>query len=188
MSEGKNLIILTPLRKRLGGLWLAFTSIGAFLLRESGHKGSGSEILLVVAILLMLIALHRLLSYTVTVFVSGKVPKARQTVCHFGLFKSETDTEFNEIDILRRDNILPYCQLYAYSSMELLKQKLRTHELEPFEKNQKPLPGIVVVDHTTKKECEKHIENIWRFYGLWEEEKEESVIAAQEVDEVETGD
>ena len=183
MSEKKNLVITTPLRKRLGGLWLAFASYGAFWMHGGGHKGSGSEILLIVAILLMLIAVHRLLSYSVTVFIPGKVPKAKQVICHFGLFKSQNETEFDQVDILRRDNILPYCQLYAYSSMEFLKKKLRTHELEPYETNQKPLPGLVVVDHVTKKECEKHIESIWRLYDLWEEEKKPEINPSSEEEE-----
>ena len=169
MNNKKNLVITSPLRKRLGGLWLTFVAGGMFVLRESGYKGSGSEILLVAAVILMLVALHRLLSMTVTVFIPGKTPTAKQVIRHFGLFKTEKKVDFDQLDILRRDNILPYCQLYAYCSIDYLKKKLRTHELEPYETNQKPLPGLIVVDHTTKKECEAHIEKIWRHYDLWED-------------------
>ena len=186
MSNKKNLVIASPLRKRLGGLWLAFAASGLLYLRETGYKGSGSEILLVGGIILMVLALHWMLSLTVTVFVPGKVPTARKIVRHFGLFKTETVVDFDQVDILRRDNILPYCQLYAYSSLDYLKTKLRTDEMEPYEKNQKPLPGLVVVDHTTKKECEKHIENIWKLYDLWEDTPKEEVKS--ESDEIDSED
>ena len=171
MSNKEPLIIKTPFRKRLGGLWLAFAATGCFIMWNNGPSNSGGSILLVIVVILALLALHRLFSTSVTTFIPGKVPKAKQEIKHFGIFTANAEAEFDEIDILRRDNILPYCQLYCYSSLEYLKKKLRTHEYEVYEKEQKPLPGLVVVDNTTKKECERHIKNIWRFYDLWEEEE-----------------
>ena len=169
MSKEEKLVVRSPLRKQLGGFWLLGASFGCYVMWYQGLKGQGSEILLVVAILLALMGLYRCLSFSVTVFQPGNIPLGRQLKCHFGVFKTESSIEFNELEILRRDRMLPYCQLYAYSSLEYLKKKLKPVELEPFEKGEADLPGFVVVDHSTKKECDKLIEKIWRFYDLWDD-------------------
>ena len=174
MTSKEPLVIKTPVRKRLGGLWLGAACGGAMLMWARGAKGSGSEILLVVAIILGLMAIHRLLSYTITTFLPGPVPKASRENCHFGVFASKDEVTFDELEILRRDNVLPYCQLYAYSSLEYLKKKPSKVEIEKYESGQLHLPGVIVVDHATKKECDRHIESIWRYYDLWEENSAES--------------
>ncbi len=176
MSREEPLIIRTPIRKRLGGLWLGFAAGGSLVMWSNGTKGSGSEILLTIAGILVVMAVYRILTYSVTEFMPGKVPTVSQVIKHFGIFTSLKSTEFDQIDILRRDNILPYCQLYAHSSIDYLKKTRKSHEVEDFESGRKQLPGIIVVDHTTKKECDKYIESIWRFYDLWEEVAEEPKV------------
>jgi hypothetical protein len=180
MTSKEPLVIKTPIRKRLGGLWLGGACAGAFIVWSGGAKGSGSEILLIVAIILALMAFHRLLSSTVTTFLPGTTPRATRLNSHFGLFTSQEDVSFDELEILRRDNVLPYCQLYAYSSLEYMKKKVSKVEIEKYESGQQPLPGVIVVDHTTKKECDKHIQAIWRYYGLWEENP--IALAAEKTD------
>ena len=171
MNKVEKLIVRSPLRKQLGGFWLMSVAFGCYIMWYQGLKGEGSEILLIVACLMALMGLYRCFSYSVTVFQPGNIPKGRKLNFHFGVFKTESSIEFNELDILRRDRVLPYCQLYAYSSLEYLKKKLKPIELEPFENGSAELPGFIVVDHSTKKECDKLIEKIWRFYGLWEEDR-----------------
>jgi len=187
-KEQQPLVVQTPGRKRLGGLWLFLMAIPCIAMWNSGVKnleGGGSNILLMVAIVLALLGLYKMLSFTKTVFLAGD-PRAEQTQYHFGYFKNTSAVTFDKLDLLRRDKLLPYCQVYAYVSMEKLAEKLSAKEMEVYQKNQQPLPGVVVVDHTTKKDCLKLIENIWRYYGLWEEPPEEEIkplVSKEEDDE-----
>jgi hypothetical protein len=166
MSSKQALIIKTPNRKRWGGLWLATTCVGALLMWNRGAKTSGSEILLIVAILLGLMALHRLLSYSVTTFLPGPTPKASQITCNFGLFSSTRELVFDDIEIMRRDKVLPYCQLYLFSSLDLIKKTANKVEIEKYESGQKHLPGLIIVDNVTKKECDAYVKAIWSLYDL----------------------
>ena len=165
MNSKEPLIIKTPNRKRWGGLWFATTCVGAFMMWNKGAKTSGSEILLIVVILLALMTLHRLLSYSVTTFLPGPTPKASQAICNFGLFTSSRELVFDEIEIMRRDKVLPYCQLYVYSSLENIKKTASKVEVEKYESGQQHLPGLIIVDHVTKKECDAYVKAIWSFYG-----------------------
>ena len=56
MNNEEPLIIKTPVRKRLGGLWLAFAAGGALMMWSNGSKGSGSEILLTIVAILVIMA------------------------------------------------------------------------------------------------------------------------------------
>lgn len=171
MNQEKKLVLRSPLRKQLGGLWILACGIGAFVMWSNGLKKDGSEILLIMAALLFLMALHRCFTYSITVFQPGKVPTAKQLYCHFGVFKKEKEMDFDELEILRRDKFLPYCQLYAYSSLKYLKIKVPPADYTKYEEGKLHSPGLVLGDHLTKKECEAYIEKIWRYYDLWDESK-----------------
>ena len=169
MNQNEKLIVRSPRRKQFGGLWILFCAVGAFVMWDNGLKGSGSEILLGAAIVLTLLGLYRCLTYSITVFQPGKIPTGKQLKVHFGILKKEQTIDFDELDILRRDMFLPYCQLYAYSSKDYLKTKMSEEDIKAYEEGRIESPGFVVIDHSTKKECEKLIEKIWRYYGLWDE-------------------
>ena len=171
MNQEEKLVLRSPLRKQLGGLWIMVCGIGALFMWSEGLKGEGSEILLIIAIILVVLALYRCLTYSITVFKPGNVPTAKQLMCHFGIFKKETEIDFDELDVLRRDNILPYCQLYAYSSLKYLKAKVSPEEYIKYEEGSLHSPGLVILDHSTKKECDKYIEQVWRYYDLWDESR-----------------
>ena len=125
MNQKEKLILRSPMRKQLGGLWILFCALGAFLMWQNGPKSEGSGILLFGAGALALLALYRCLTFSLTVFLPGKVPTARNVKAHFGIFKQEQEVDFDELEILRRDMFLPYCQLYAFSSPKYLKAKLK---------------------------------------------------------------
>lgn len=171
MSQEEKLVLRSPMRKQLGGLWILFCSVGAFVMWQNGLKSEGSGILLFAACVLGLMAVYRCFTYSLTVFKPGKVPTARHLKFHFGFIKNESEVDFDELEILRRDMFLPYCQLYAYSSMKYLEAKLPADEYKKYEEGALQSPGIVVIDHSTKKECEKFTEQIWSYYGLWEGSK-----------------
>ena len=174
-NEQESFVVQTPRRKRLGGLWLILMAVPCVAMWNSDVKSAdSSNILLFVAGILVLLGIYKIMSYTRTVFLAGE-PRAEQSQYHFGFFKKVLAVKFDKLDLLRRDKLLPYCQVYAYTSMERLAESLSPAEMEVYQKNQHDLPGIVVVDHTTKKDCLKLIEDIWRFYGLWEEPLEEEV-------------
>ena len=168
MSQTEKLVLRSPMRKQLGGLWILFCALGAFFMWQDGLKGEGSEILLFAAGALALMAVYRCFTYSLTIFKPGTVPTARHLKMHFGLFKNETEVDFDELEILRRDMFLPYCQLYAYSSLKYLESKLSAEEYKKYEEGLLQSPGVVVIDHSTKKECQKFIEQVWTYYGLWE--------------------
>ena len=171
MSEDKELIINSPKRKQYGGLWFIFSGIGCFLLWMNGNKtgGEGDLILLGVAIAIAVLGIYRLLTYSRTTFIKGKVPSAIKETYHFGYHKVVAQADFNEISLLRRENILPYCQLYAFASLDFLKTRMSPDELKSYESGSNELPGVIIIDHATKKECETLNEKIWRFYDLWDE-------------------
>ena len=175
MNQEEKLVLRSPMRKQLGGLWVLFCGLGAFVMWANGLKSEGSEILLIMAIILFLMAIYRCLTYSVTVFLPGSVPTAKQLYCYFGLFKKEKEMDFDELEILRRDKFLPYCQLYAYSSLKYLKTKVSPEEFPKYEEGNLHSPGLVLGDHLTKKECETYIEKIWRYYDLWDETKTTTV-------------
>ena len=164
------LVIYTPIRKRLGGLWLMLMGGLCLAMWNSGVKGAekSSYILPGIAFFLLLLGLYKLLSFNKTLFHSGEM-RVEQQQMHFGFYQKNLQMNFDKIDLLKRDSLLPYCQIYAYTSMEKLAESTSRQEMEVYEKDLKPLPGVVVVDHTTKKECLKLIEKIWRFYDRWEE-------------------
>ncbi|MCM8525642.1 MAG: hypothetical protein NE327_03930 [Lentisphaeraceae bacterium] len=167
MNQQEKLILRSPMRKQLGGLWILFCALGAFLMWQNGPKSEGSGILLFGAGALALLAMYRCLTFSLTVFLPGKVPTARNVKAHFGIFKQEQEVDFDELEILRRDMFLPYCQLYAFSSPKYLKAKLKPEEFAKYEDGTEQSPGMVIIDHSTKKECEKFTEQIWTYYGLW---------------------
>lgn len=168
MKQEEKLVLRSPMRKQLGGLWILFCALGAFFMWQDGLKSEGSGILLLAAGVLGLMSLYRCLTYSLTVFKPGKIPTAFHIKFHFGVFKKELEVDFDELEILRRDMFLPYCQLYAYSSMKYLERKLPADEFKKYEDGSLDTPGIVVIDHSTKKECVKFIEQVWTYYGLWE--------------------
>lgn len=181
-QQQKSFVVRTPLRKQLGGLWLLVAAAACFILWDQGLKGSGSGILAAIGGILVLLGLYRLLSFDVSVFKSGE-PRLEKFSYHFGFIKKVDSAHFDKLELLRRDALLPYCQLYAYCSKEKLAEELSDEALALYEKKHAVLPGLVVVDHTSKKDCLKLIEAIWRFYGLWEEPVEEEKPAPQKEDD-----
>ena len=169
-ASEKDLVINSPKRKQFGGFWYIASGIGCLAMWGINDKGSGSAILLGVSIALFLLGLHRLLTKSVTFIREGKIPLADKQTLHFGFYKVEESINFDEISLLRRENLLPYCQLYAYASLDYLKTRISPDELKLYETEQKHLPGVVITDHATKKECEELTEKVWRFYGLWQED------------------
>lgn len=172
MSKEKELVITSPKRKQLGGFWFIFSGIGCFFLWLDGNKTGGDKILLGVAGIIFLMGVYRVFTHYKTTFISGKVPSVTKETYHFGFHKKVAQADFNEISLLRRENILPYCQLYAFSSLEFLKTRMSPDELRPYESGGQDLPGVVIIDHATKKECERFNEKIWRFYDMWDETQE----------------
>ena len=174
MSEENELIINSPKRKQYGGLWFIFSGIGCFFLWINGNRaeGAGDKILLIVAITITLLGVYRLLTYSKTTFIKGKIPSATKETYHFGYHKVVTEADFDKISLLRRENMLPYCQLYAFSTLEFLKTRMSPDELKPYEAGSMDLPGVIVIDHATKRECETLNEKIWRFYDLWDDSED----------------
>ncbi len=147
MSESEQLIIRTPWRKQAGGIWLLVCALGGFFLWQDKADSSGANWLLVIIIFMLISGLYNLLTYSKTYFIKGEVPKAKQEKFHFGFLKKEILVEFDDLTILRRDNFLPYCQLYAF-------------------KKESETTGLIIVEQCTKKECEAFISQIWNFYGI----------------------
>lgn len=170
MDSAKELVINSPKRKQYGGYWFIFSGIACFLMWYNSDKvGGGDKILLGLSIIIFVMGIHRVLTYSRTTFIPGNIPSALKETYHFGYYKIADQSDFNEISLLRRENLLPYCQLYAFSNIDFLKTRISPDELKAYETGAKQLPGLIIVDHTTKKECDALNEKIWRFYDLWDE-------------------
>jgi hypothetical protein len=168
MSTSEDMVVHSPKRKQLGGLWFLFVAISILLFWANQEKEKGTVILFILGAVIFLLGLYRLLTVQTVTFFHGS-PNVEVVTKHFGFMKSSQSAEFDDISLLRRDNLLPFCQLYAYMTLNGLKKKLSESEYAVYEKEQRALPGLIIIDNATKKECEELLVKVWRFYGLWDD-------------------
>jgi hypothetical protein len=170
-SDDNDLVIHSSRTKQLGGLWYLASSFACFALWFNGEKSSGAYLLFGLSLVIFLMGIYRVLTKSVTVIRAGEIPRADKQTLHFGFYKVNQSADFDKITVLRRENLLPYCQLFAYSSLEYLKTRLSPDELRLYEAEQKHLPGLIIADHITKKECDSLNEKVWRLYGMWDDQE-----------------
>lgn len=169
-EETEDLVFHSHKRKQFGGVWFIASAIGAYAMWATGGEGGGTWILFGVATAMLIMGVHRLTTKSVAVFKKGKIPSVEKTTKHFGIHEVKEAVDFDEISVLRRENLLPYCQLYAFASLKFLETRVTAEELADYKEERKILPGVIFIDHSTKAECDSMNEKIWRFYGLWNED------------------
>ena len=174
-------VVRSPLRKQLGALWLVFIAVACWMMWSSKSTNPQPDLLFGVACASFLIGVYRCSTFSSCTF-RRDVQEAEVHTYHFGFLKKVKTSTFDKVDILRRDAVLPYCQIYAYESKGKLSESLSAEEMKKYDDDRIALPGVVVVDHTQKKDCEKIIENIWRFYDKWQEPVVEEPVV-EKVDE-----
>ena len=180
-------VVRSPRRKQIGGIWMIAIAVGSWAMWSNKVDSPEPDLLFGLGCVSFLLGIYRCLSFSTSIF-KRDVQEVECHSYHFGIFKKVKSSSFDKVDILRRDALLPYCQLYAYNSKEKLRETLSAEEMKAYDNEHTPLPGLVILDQANKKECEKAIENIWRFYGLWQEPVVEEVPAPVEDDDFDDDD